>query len=72
MINLTKKYRTRDGHSVEILGINTKSEWKFPVWGKIENQGVNQIRLWTSLGHYIDEPRSDFRGHPWDLFLEGK
>lgn len=53
MIDINKKYRTRDGRPVELLTTNARGAW--PVIGYIE--GDEQLRRW-SLGGYPKRPHA--------------
>lgn len=67
MIKLTKKYKTRDGHKVninEISDFNTYGKkTSFPVKGTIEKEDGIEYCIWTHTGAYLPGEHP----HPNDL-----
>ena len=59
MININKKYKTRDGRNVRLLCTDGPGE--YPVIGIINNEDLGE---WTSLGRYFPQRPSE---HPSDL-----
>ena len=60
MIDINKKYRTRDGHPVELVTTSGRGKW--PVWGYIGDD--TNIMRWTidgSDGHTTGTTRSSVK-----------
>lgn len=62
MIDLTKKYKTRDGRPVTGLELNSKPNDCYVLSGRIDGEGPE---YWTSDGRFY----KDEEGHPLDLII---
>jgi hypothetical protein len=54
MIDIDKKYQTRDGHAVRLISNNGTPE--YPIIGVVD--GIRRPMTWTPEGGYLDSAKS--------------
>lgn len=70
-IDLSKKYKTRDGHDVELYTVSATDEM-YPVVGGVLFSNGADMQRWNSEGQYYTGTDRDLDGedptHSYDLF----